>query len=49
MTGEITAKKEFDREQKDTYQVTVYARDGSPSAITNNGQPNERKQSFDVE
>jgi hypothetical protein len=43
ITGEIRTRKMFDREEKDTYQVTVYARDGAPSVLTNNGQHNERK------
>lgn len=43
ITGEIKTRKIFDREEKDTYQVIVYARDGAPSVLTNNGQPNERK------
>lgn len=43
-TGEIRTRKTFDREEKDTYQVIVYARDGAPSVKLNNGQPNERKQ-----
>lgn len=42
-TGEITTKKEFDREAKDVYQVTVIARDGAPSALRSDGKPNERK------
>lgn len=42
-TGEITTKKEFDREAKDVYQVTVIARDGSPSALRRDGKPNESK------
>lgn len=36
----------FDREEKDTYQVIVYAKDGAPSVKLNNGQPNERKRIY---
>lgn len=45
-TGEITTKKSFDRETKDVYQVTVIARDGAPSALRTDGQPNEREWLF---
>lgn len=39
-TGVITTKKEFDREKKESYNVKVIAKDGAPSAILNNGEPN---------
>lgn len=42
-SGEITTRKQFDREEHDLYQLTVIARDGAASVLTNNGQPNESK------
>jgi hypothetical protein len=47
-TGEIMTRKSFDREEKDTYQLQVYARDGAPSVILNNGKPNERQQTLKI-
>lgn len=42
-TGEITTRKQFDREEQDLYQIIAIAKDGAPSILTHNGLPNERK------
>lgn len=39
-SGIITTKKEFDREAEESYNVKVIAKDGAPSALSMNGQPN---------
>ncbi|KAK7571160.1 hypothetical protein V9T40_014764 [Parthenolecanium corni] len=48
-TGVITTKKEFDREEKESYNVKVIAKDGAPSAILNNGDPNTGEQVFRID
>lgn len=40
-TGVITSKREFDREQREVYALTVIAEDGAPSSLLKNGQKNQ--------
>lgn len=47
-TGNITALTEFDREDKDFYNVKVIATDNSPSSLYSTGQPNEGQQVFRI-
>nr|UZM07822.1 cadherin 3 [Geocoris pallidipennis] len=49
ITGNITTKKEFDREQQDFYNVQVIATDNSPSALFNTGVHNRAQQVFRIE
>lgn len=49
VTGNITALKEFDREERDFYNVKVIATDNSPSSLYNTGEPNKGNQVFRIE
>jgi hypothetical protein len=40
ITGNITTRVMFDREEKDFYTVKVVASDNSPSALLASGEPN---------
>lgn len=48
-TGNITTKQEFDREEKDFYNVKVYATDNSPSSLYSDGRHNTGQQVFRIE
>ena len=48
-TGNITTRQEFDREEKDFYNVKVYATDNSPSSLYIDGRPNTGQQVFRIE
>ena len=48
-TGNITTKQEFDREEKDFYNVKIYATDNSPSSLYTDGRPNTGQQVFRIE
>lgn len=48
-TGNITTLKTFDREEKDFYNVKVYATDNSPSALYPDGSHNTGQQVFHIE
>lgn len=48
-TGNITALKEFDREERDFYNVKVIASDNSPSSLYNTGEPNRGNQVFRIQ
>lgn len=48
-TGNITTMQEFDREEKDFYNVKVYATDNSPSSLYTDGRPNTGQQVFRIE
>lgn len=47
-TGNITALVQFDREERDTYNVKVIAKDNSPSALYKTGKPNQGQQVFAI-
>lgn len=47
-TGNITTKETFDREEKDSYVIKIYAKDNSPSALLANGEPNRGQQNFHI-
>lgn len=47
-TGEIRTIIEFDREKTEFYTIKVKAKDGAPSALLKNGQPNEAEQVFQI-
>ncbi|PSN30050.1 DE-cadherin [Blattella germanica] len=48
-TGNITTLKTFDREEKDFYNVKVYATDNSPSSLYTDGSHNTGQQVFRIE
>lgn len=48
-TGNITALKTLDREERDFYNVKVIASDNSPSALFDSGAPNQGQQVFRIE
>lgn len=48
-TGNITALKTFDREERDIYNVKVIATDNSPSSLYFNNEPNRGQQVFKIE
>jgi hypothetical protein len=48
-TGNITTLKTFDREEKDFYNVKVYATDNSPSSLYSDGSHNTGQQVFRIE
>lgn len=48
-TGNITTRQEFDREERDFYNVKVYATDNSPSSLITDGRPNIGQQVFRIE
>jgi hypothetical protein len=48
-TGNITTLKTFDREEKDFYNVKVYATDNSPSSLYTDGTHNIGEQVFHIE
>lgn len=48
-TGNITALKTLDREERDFYNVKVIASDNSPSALYDTGLPNQGQQVFRIE
>lgn len=48
-TGNITTRQEFDREERDFYNVKVYATDNSPSSLITDGRPNTGQQVFRIE
>ena len=48
-TGNITTRQEFDREERDFYNVKVYATDNSPSSLITDGRPNIGQQEFRIE
>jgi hypothetical protein len=48
-TGNITTLKTFDREEKDFYNVKVYATDNSPSSLYSDGNHNTGEQVFHIE
>ena len=47
-TGAITTKVEFDREEKEYYDLSVIAEDGYPSFLLKNGQPNQTPNTFRI-
>ena len=47
-TGVITTKKEFDREEREVYALTVIAEDGAPSSFLRNGRPNQTPNKFRI-
>lgn len=47
-TGNITTLVSFDREERDTYNVKVIAKDNSPSALYKTGKPNQGQQVFSI-
>ncbi|KAF7988426.1 hypothetical protein HCN44_000999 [Aphidius gifuensis] len=47
-TGEVKILPSFDREQQTNFSLLVIAYDNSPSAITNDGKPNEVKQYYNI-
>merc|ERR1719350_375378 len=47
-TGVITTKKEFDREEREVYALTVIAEDGAPSSLLKNGRPNQTPNKFRI-
>ena len=47
-TGVITTKKEFDREEREVYALTVIAEDGAPSSLLRNGRPNQTPNKFRI-
>lgn len=48
-TGKVTTKVEFDREEKDTYNLKITASDGAPSSLPSyKGAPNSITQTFIV-
>lgn len=48
-TGNITALRTLDREERDFYNVKVIASDNSPSALFDTGDPNQGQQVFRIE
>ena len=48
-TGNITTRQEFDREERDFYNVKVYATDNSPSSLYTDGRHNTGQQVFRIE
>ncbi|XP_021942527.1 DE-cadherin isoform X2 [Zootermopsis nevadensis] len=48
-TGNITTLKTFDREEKDFYNVKLYATDNSPSSLYTDGSHNTGQQVFRIE
>lgn len=48
-TGNITSLVEFDREEKDFYNIKVEAVDNSPSSLFNTNEPNVGTQVFRIE
>lgn len=49
VTGNITALKTLDREERDFYNVKVIASDNSPSALYETNTPNQGQQVFRIE
>lgn len=47
-TGKIITKVKFDREEQDLYQIKITARDGAPSALFHNNEPNAASQVFRI-
>jgi len=47
-TGVITTKKEFDREEREVYALTVIAEDGAPSSLLKDGRPNQTANKFRI-
>ena len=47
-TGVITTKKEFDREEREVYALTVIAEDGAPSSLLKDGRPNQTANTFRI-
>jgi hypothetical protein len=47
-TGNITTLKTFDHEEKDFYNVNVYATDNSPSSLYSDGSHNTGQQVFRI-
>jgi hypothetical protein len=48
-TGNITTKQKFDREERDFYNVKIYATDNSPSSLYSDGRHNIGQQVFYIE
>lgn len=49
LTGNITTKVVFDREETDAYSLVVIARDNSPSALFKTGESNKVQHVFQIE
>lgn len=47
-SGVLTTKKELDREKQEFYTIKVVAKDGAPSAVLNNGEPNTGTYNYDL-
>ena len=47
-TGVLQTKREFDREQRAVYAVTINAKDGAPSSLLQNGKENITPNNFRI-
>lgn len=47
-SGKVTTKQSFDREETAVYQIKVTAKDGAPSSLLHDGNPNMNMQTFTV-
>lgn len=48
ISGKVLTKVSFDRELEDVYYLKITAKDGAPSALSSNGEPNKATQAFTV-